>query len=477
MKSNYKNNYFSFFFLFVSAIVVNYYTPTVLRTTYFIILLVSYYFSKNTSYWFAFFYCIIYAPGYLFNIADENHCLPFFGLPMLGKDIAFIEILVIVTLVKSIKFSNHTKINKSFFILIAFSLVLLIVTAIFESSSTKIARTIRFLIPYSLLWSIPRLIDKRGMLIVFKYFLAFTIPIILCQLYVISNGQHLMFLLGGSFSGNKELLNDLNFDANNDLIRPSYSTHLLLINVFFCCYNFLTKEKSQNKYNLFFLVLTLISFTMTGTRGYFLGSVSIIFICILIDYKALAINSLKILFVILSFLCLLTVPKIGTQLSLALERISTLQSLANGDATAGGTLIRLTERLPKVMEKVNDSPILGYGFSDIYYKNADGHVANATLLLNGGIIGLIVFIVFIVSIMDKIYKSYLFSGRREFLAVNAGLIGFIVVHSTSYMVFSYLFGQPNYLCFTLLLCFANIVIEETKLNGNNNSLLQKKINA
>lgn len=463
---NNDNFYLLFYFLFSVTLIVVYGLPGIVSYAYFILLLGVFFYSKAVTFWLAFFWCLIYAPGYLFNLADENHCLPFFALPGLGRDIAFTEVLTIVIFLKSFKERSLGKVNRIFWVLVLFVVILIFVTTIFGSSSTKIARTIRFLLPYTLIWSIPKLISKEGMEIVFKYFLSFTIPIILCQLYVIASGQHLMFLFGGSFSGKKELLNEINFDANSDLIRPSYSTHILLLNVFFCCYNLLSNNSSTFRYNLVFLILTLVSFVITGTRGYFLGSLSVLFVYLVLDYKKVVLNALKIFIGVLGFFGLLFVPKIGAQLSFAFERLLTIQDLLSGDATAGGTLIRLTQRLPAVMEKVRESPMLGYGFSDTYYKNADGHVANATLLLNGGIIGAIVFATFMFLIFKLVYKAYKNSGNRQYLAINAGLIGFLVVHSTSYMVFSYLFGQGNYLCFVLLLCFANIVFEESRLSVN-----------
>ena len=89
------------------------------------------------------------------------------------------------------------------------------------------------------------------------------------------------------------------------------------------------------------------------------------------------------------------IPKIGSQISLASKRLSTLEELASGDPTAGGTTTRLTVRGPRVMEGFKNSTIiLGAGFSNFYYSYSDGHVGFQNILLNSGVLGFIIFISF-----------------------------------------------------------------------------------
>ena len=67
--------------------------------------------------------------------------------------------------------------------------------------------------------------------------------------------------------------------------------------------------------------------------------------------------------------------------------------------TAEGTLIRITQRAPRVWNKYIESPIFGFGFSETGFSYNDGHVGNYTLLLQGGLAGMIIFIFFIISII------------------------------------------------------------------------------
>jgi hypothetical protein len=88
-------------------------------------------------------------------------------------------------------------------------------------------------------------------------------------------------------------------------------------------------------------------------------------------------------------------PQIGNQVEVASKRLATIGDLARGDLTAGGTLSRLTERGPRVMEGFKNSTIiLGAGYSDLYFEYADGHVGFQNILLHSGVIGFFIFISF-----------------------------------------------------------------------------------
>jgi len=57
-------------------------------------------------------------------------------------------------------------------------------------------------------------------------------------------------------------------------------------------------------------------------------------------------------------------------------------------------------------------------------------------------------------------QLYLKTKQKQILGIIIGLVGFLIVHSTSYMVFSFALGQGNFLAFVMLLAFINVIIEE-----------------
>ena len=113
-------------------------------------------------------------------------------------------------------------------------------------------------------------------------------------------------------------------------------------------------------------------------------------------------SKIALVFIVLISI-VLTIPKINLQILQVVERTLTMEDLAKGDLTAGGSLSRLTERGPRVMKKFYEQPVLGYGFSEEYYKFLDGHVGNQSLLLNGGIIGFIIISYFHFIIFSLLY--------------------------------------------------------------------------
>lgn len=459
-KTSDQNHYGLFILFYIFTILINYYTPAPVRVSYFLALLVFFYRSANNPFWIAFFLCLIYAPGYLFHNTDPNYGLPVFGFSGLGRDVGYDEVIVIVCFLKALMQKRRVRFEKGFIAIIVFSLFLFLVSFFWGISDLKIFRTIRFLVPYTLLWSLPNLLyNVRNMKTLFNYFLIFTIPIFVCQLYVFLFGKHIMFLLGGSFGILDERLNDMTFDSSFDLIRPLYSTHLLLLNVFYSLF-LLLENRQKNRHVPLLLSISFLSFLVTGTRGYVIAASAMIGLFFIMNIRRLKLNLNYVFATVCLILLIVFTPVLSSQLQLSLDRVFTIQAVLEGDKTANGTLKRLTERQPRVMAKAEESLLVGFGFSDEYYLYKDGHVANATLLLNGGMTGVAVFIFFILYLFKRSVDVYFFSGRREVLAVIIGISGFLIVHSTSYMVFSFLIGGGNFFAFLILLSFANILFND-----------------
>ena len=80
-------------------------------------------------------------------------------------------------------------------------------------------------------------------------------------------------------------------------------------------------------------------------------------------------------------------PVVRQQIDLAKQRYETIELLLEGDPTAGGTMVRLVVRSPRVMKKFYESPIIGWGYGVEANKYSDGHVGNQNLLMHNGVIG------------------------------------------------------------------------------------------
>jgi hypothetical protein len=183
-------------------------------------------------------------------------------------------------------------------------------------------------------------------------------------------------------------------------------------------------------------MISYLSVLITGTRGWILGF-SLVFLTFLIVRKT---NIKTVLGIgVIGLALLLAVPVLSRQLDLSLNRVSTLEQLAEGDITAGGTLQRLDERGPRVMNKFSDHPVFGHGFSNEYYNYQDGHVGNQTLLLSSGIFGYLVFLMFWIRILSVCYKCSTRIHKSAYLLL-AAFGGLFIIHSSSRILFNYLMG-------------------------------------
>jgi O-antigen ligase len=180
---------------------------------------------------------------------------------------------------------------------------------------------------------------------------------------------------------------------------------------------------------------------LSATRGWIISIGLIILSTFLVSKKLKKLTGFIVTIAILIMLGLSN-PAIKKQSEYSIDRLTTLEALAEGDVTAKGTLRRLDVRGPKVMKKWSENPILGWGYSDITWKYVDPHVGNQTLLMMSGILGFSLFVGFFISVSLKMYAKYLnlpksLIQKKVFLYFIVYLIGWFLLHTTSAQQFSY----------------------------------------
>ena len=152
----------------------------------------------------------------------------------------------------------------------------------------------------------------------------------------------------------------------------------------------------------------------------------------------------------------------------------TVEMIAQGDASAGGTLGRLTTRHDRIMEYYyKNSKLLGTGISTKGLEAFDQHVGNQSMLATGGLLEVFIFVGFLFYIVSKtilinktLHPSNNF--KHTILYFIFFLIGFLVIHSTS----SFKFGIVGWIKFSgsfimVILFFTiynNILIEAKNRN-------------
>jgi len=262
--------------------------------------------------------------------------------------------------------------------------------------------------------------------------------LVAAQMFDLLFGSPFAVMLGETrlmFSG-EEVSPDSNvFDVTAGAVRTIYGPFILLISLIFSL-SLLVKRTAffKNSYLVIISFLSAFSIFISATRGWIIGVLCIFIGFALVNTKKF--GKIAIVAIVLFFIAL-TIPKINLQIIQSLKRTLTLESFVKGDLTAEGTLSRITERSPVVMNKFYEKPILGFGFSSEYYKYADGHVGNQTLLLNGGVVGFIIFFVFTIYLMKRYIKGYINQKNHTAFILLFGLISMIIIHSTTAMIFGY----------------------------------------
>ncbi|HPI46202.1 MAG TPA: O-antigen ligase family protein, partial [Tenuifilaceae bacterium] len=367
--------------LFIISIVIQYFFPTVISQVYFGILLILFLISKlDFSYfWVIFFWLLFTSPGYLFYDLGI-YKLPTLSIPGMGREIFYGEIFTILLIIKII--FQSVKNRRIFYSspllgIIIYAIILLIVGLFSGSSILTVLKSIRFFIPLLLLLFIPRIVPYSRFLPMVQLMFVSVFVLVFAQMYSIVMGEPLAAVLGETqmmFSGVE--LDDKSrvFDVTQGAVRVIFGAYLLYISLLFSFILLLDKNHSyKSKYFIIITFLSAFSIFMSATRGWIIAIVFIIFGFSLIAFKKF---SKSLLIGVMFFFVLLLIPKINMQISNAYERTLTIESLIEGDLTADGTLSRLTERGPKVMEKFYERPIFGFGFSEEYYEFQDVHVGN-----------------------------------------------------------------------------------------------------
>jgi hypothetical protein len=205
------------------------------------------------------------------------------------------------------------------------------------------------------------------------------------------------------------------------------------------------------------VAISFLNIFLTATRGYTLQYIFIILAFSLLTGR-------KIFSIIIglagAYLILLQIfPILETQFSLVIERMFKLRGLMQGDLTAGGTVIRITERTPRVWEKFLEYPVFGVGYSKVGILYADDHVGNLALLLQGGIVGALIYIACLLQFLQILLRKIQRAGnnmaikKKQIILFIAVIISMIIAHSTSSLVFGYYFQPDQAAQFALLFLF------------------------
>lgn len=452
-------------YLFIAAFLIYSVNVTLTRVLFLLFLPIIWQ-SKRDYLWLAFLFIILEQPGGLFSggLRDDLLRLPLYSLgPRLS--ISFHELVILLFLFKSLAGkSNYHRHFKFHFrnevkLLIYLFLALLFISPIMGIGIRNIIAVVRLTVSLTLIYSLPRLINSKQQLIGFlKIIFPFVFIALILQIYGLINGEQLIAVfkpgvvsVQGSYSG---------IGGSDVWVRPIEMGHVMLV-VFTGSLWLLTKNGMEFGRS-YLLLLNLLSFLvvfLSGTRSWVIAFViGYLFYFRFLGYKVSKII-MRAIVVIVLFAIISTVPIINKQIQNSWSRVSTVEKIAEGDITAGGTISRYDIRAPRVMEGFLKSSILfGAGFSNIFFQYADGHVGYHNILLNTGILGALIFLYVVIRILK--YPIAVIRRHRNFnvtfLKVSRIPLIIMLIINTGTQMIGY---TPDGVIRIVLMAFALIIID------------------
>jgi len=427
--------------LFLSALVLVYLIPSSFNKILFPLYCVLFYKSKNNALWLVFFLLLIEGPGGLFSGGDRSDLLrlPLYNLAE-GVSISFEQLFCITAFLKvfkkKVRFKPLGFISKNMKYLAVYFIVLLFVSFLLGISFSNLRFVYRIIINLTLFYSIYFLFsDENDFIDFFKLIFPLAFVAFSLQLYSLVNGHQLITLFKPEslfIQGSVGLYE----------IRPIEMVHIVMFAFFGSLYFLFLKKKVFNQ--AFLLVVNVIAFAsifITGTRTWFIAFfVTYLFLFIFMPKKLFRITLKHSIVLVGAIIMLFSSVLIKNQFSNAFKRISTVELIAKGDITMGGTADRFNVKAPIVMKAFGQSTIIfGAGFSDMYFTEGTGHVGYQNLLLNSGIIGFILVLLFLVQIIRSgIKMKYLLGNYNNYkdamIIFVFWLIAILIINASTQMI-------------------------------------------
>lgn len=424
-----------FFALVAVTFIATYFAPPVVASVWFVGLLVMYYFSDDEPMWLAFYLVTIDGFMGFFGLYEVSmQLLP--GLP----EVEISQIYILLTVVKVLQKRSRARVFYIRYLQVLGGYVIFLILwgqlMGLSGGLNVYFRVLKTTLPFLLFFSLPNLLP--GINDYKRFFTIIFIVIILAlaaQLNTLFTGSHPIEKIRPATSES----------VDTDDFRVFYSVTATLIGLFGALF-FLSIDRGRvfRPWVLLSVVFSsLMIAVISATRGWMLGFAVIILLSLITIRR---VGPLKLagfiivtgLFVVLA----MSNDKVSSQLKYSGERLVKLESVGEGDITAEGTLQRLNIRKPRVLRVWKENPLFGWGFSDIYYSNSDGHVGNYNLLMFSGVAGMALLYGFLVYFSYMLYLSYRHFPRsspyrRSGLIFIAFLAGWFVIHSTSGQQFSF----------------------------------------
>jgi len=461
-----------FLSLVVGTVFTTYYTSPAVASLYYLGMLAAYFRSTNEALWLAVF--LVVSDGFIGFFGPYQTTLSMIpGLP----PIEIGQLYILLTIVKAFqKGASYQLYYKGLLTALFIYLLFLIAQGFTMGLNIQmniIFRIIKETVPLLLFFSIPRLMDtEEAYAKFFGYLFPIAFSALFAQVFTITMGSTPSEFLGGTKA------DPLAFNVNEGrTYRGFFSSGTILMTFLGALYFLARKEKFFPTVILYaVLAADFLAVFLSATRGWVLslGFISFLYLVFVMRFNVKRILILAVTGVAL-FIGIMSFPIVGKQVDNALRRMFTLSALASGDATAGGTLVRLSERSPRVVKKWLESPLTGWGFSNTFMKYSDLHVANQNILMHAGIVGFLLMLLFFFYFNWKLFLCSASLPRSHPLkevplVFIVFFLGWFLLHSSSGQYFSYYQAPAEGILLGVFFSFGGLLyhlITNNKLNTSN----------
>ena len=454
--------------LLVYSFIVVYYVGGALADVLFLPLLILAYHSPKKYLWLVWFLIINDAPGRLFSASGVNDLrIPLYTI-VSGISVSFQDLFFATFLLRFL--TKPSKIILFYFKeLQVFALGFIFYTILgflIGMGSNSLVYTLQAALSWGWIFLVPIYLRnseqvKRVSLLLFPFvFIALAFQI---QSYL--TGYHFDSILR-NIQGRKLFIVDETIEGASRSYAAVYLIFLSLCQALF--YYTSSSFKIPKTYLSLVIFTCTLTIFLTATRGWIIAF-TILLVGTTFFIKNLFTPSsfarLTIVGVITVIILQIQFPLLTLQLGKSLERLSTLVLLAEGDINAGGTLERLDVRSVSVIDKFSESPILGFGFSNTFYRFNDAHVGHQNILLNVGVVGYLVITIIFFRIL---YLSWLIGQKRNiaYLVYSLALLSIFFIHTTSTQFWGYYVGfdfLEKTLTLGFIFAFINIGYKERRI--------------
>ena len=319
-------------------------------------------------------------------------------------------------------------------------------------------------------YSLPRILSYESMNHLDRLLFSVVLVAFISQIYTLTSGIRWIDL----FKDSDYYLQGSLMVGEGVIARTIFSPYIILYSLIRAFFHLFNKTKYfSNRYINLIIFVSCISIFLSATRGWILALL-ILLLLIFITYNSFSgmkkILSLGFISISFFFITILIFPSFQNQLFYSFERLETVEKIINNESSDNLENYRLTHRAPEMLKFIYEKPILGWGFSKIYWNHKDEHIGNLVVLMNVGIIGFLIFLLFFIKWLYKFYSLSInnIAIKREFghspKIFSFGLIFIFIVHCTSHVFWGFSLDISRVFVIALLFASYNSIILYNRQN-------------